>query len=67
MLKNGFKIEESEEGIELKKKFRYVDPEVLIENGILNLTEKSLDYKEALEKEKLNKDSFVKIKIVKNI
>ena len=67
MLKNGFKIEESEEGIELKKKFRYVDPEVLIENDILNLTKKSLDYKEALEKEKLNKDSFVKIKIVKNI
>jgi uncharacterized protein len=65
MLKNGFKIEESKEGIELKKKFRYIDPEVLTEKGITNLTKVSLEYKEALEKEKTNKDSFVKINIIK--
>lgn len=65
MLKNGFGIEESEEGIELKKKFRYIDPEILIDERVLNLTENSLDYRIALEKEKENKDSFVKIQIVK--
>ncbi len=65
MLKNGFKIEESDEGIELKKKFRYIDPEVLVGETISNLTEHSLDYKNLLEKEKTNKDSFVKISISK--
>lgn len=66
MLKNGFKIEESEEGIELKKKFRYIDPEVLIGETISNLTEHSPDYMDLLNKEKENKDSFVKIKIIKD-
>lgn len=66
LLKNGFKIEESFEGIELKKKFRYIDPEVLINGYIVNLTESSSDYKNSLEKEKENKDSFVKIKIIRN-
>jgi uncharacterized protein len=63
MLKNGFEIKEDNEGIELKKKFRYIDPEVLTEEGIINLTKISLEYKDALEKEKANKDSFVKISI----
>lgn len=62
LLKSGFKIEVSEEGIELKKKFRYVDPEVLTPKGVTHLTKISPDYKKALEKEKANKDSFVKIK-----
>jgi hypothetical protein len=66
MLKNGFKTEESDEGVELKKKFRYIDPEVLIEETISNLTEHSLDYKNLLEKEKENKDSFVRIKIIRS-
>lgn len=66
MLKNGFKIEESKEGIELKKKFRYIDPEVLTEEGtIINLTKISLEYRNKLEKEKANKNSFIKIKITK--
>lgn len=65
MLKNGFKIEESEEGIELKKKFRFVDPGVLTEKGIISLTSLSSEYKTKLEKEKANKDSFVKINIIK--
>lgn len=64
-LRNGFRIEESKEGIELKKKFRYIDPEVLTEEGITSLTKISLGYKEALEKEKANKESFVKINITK--
>ena len=65
MLRNGFKIEESKEGIELKKKFRYIDPEVLTNEGIIKLTKISLDYNEQLAKEKANKDSFVEIKISK--
>jgi uncharacterized protein len=65
MLKNGFKIEESEGGIELKKKFRYIDPEVLTNEGIVNLTKISSGYNHELEKEKAKKDSFVRIKISK--
>jgi uncharacterized protein len=65
MLKKGFKIEESKEGIELKNKFRYIDPEVLTNEGIINLTKISPEYKRELEKEKSNKNSSVKIKIIK--
>ena len=67
MLKNWFKVEESIEGIELKEKFRYIDPEVLTNEGIVNLTKISPEYKKELEKEKARKDSLAKIKISKLI
>jgi HD superfamily phosphohydrolase len=63
MLKNGFRIKESKDGIELKKKFRYVNPEVLANGGVVKLTEISEKYRNAVEKEKANKDVIVRVKI----
>lgn len=64
LLKNGFKIKESCKGIELKKKFRYIDSEVLIKTKIKKLSEISSDYKKILEKEKNKSDNYSKIKIL---
>ncbi len=55
LLKKGFKIHESDsEGILLKKKFRYIDPEILFEEGVACLSEISEDYKFMLDEEKKN-------------
>lgn len=63
LLEKGFEIEEVEEGIELKKKFRYIDPEILVGNSIRNLSEVSPHYKSFLEEEKKNSNNYPKIKI----
>jgi len=55
LLKNGLIIEEvSYGGFVIKKKFRYVDPEVLNEGRILRLSEIFEDYKNVLNEEKRN-------------
>lgn len=64
-LKEGFNMEESDdsESVLLKKKFRYVDPEVLINEGINNLSCISTKYNNFLDKEINNSKKIVSIKI----
>ncbi len=52
LLKNGFNIRESPEGIFLKKKFRYINPQVLFKGNLVPLYEISDKYKKELEFEK---------------
>ncbi len=55
LLKNRLSIEESgNKGILLKKKFRYIDPEVLFNGEILRVSELSKEYALVLENEKKN-------------
>jgi HD superfamily phosphohydrolase/8-oxo-dGTP pyrophosphatase MutT (NUDIX family) len=55
LLKEGLIVKEvSEGGILLKKKFRYVDPEVLTEQGIKPLSELSEEFSQRLSHEKIN-------------
>lgn len=55
LLKNRLSIEESgNKGILLKKKFRYIDPEVLFNREILRVSELSKEYALVLENEKKN-------------
>ncbi len=64
-LRNGFKIKivDKNNGIQLKKKFRSIDPEVLVNNKIIKLSEISEEYKHLLksETEKAKTDVFVEI------
>ena len=65
ILKNGFKIREVPEGgIVLKKKFRHVDPEVLVRNEIVPLSSISEEYKTLLDKEKANSKKEVRVEII---
>lgn len=67
-LKEGFSIREKnsdEKGIQLKKKFRYVDPEVLINEELNNLSDVSVRYKELMEKEKEDSKKVINIEISK--
>jgi len=43
-------LEESRKGLILPKKFRYIDPEVLVDNQMISLSELSPDYKEVIQK-----------------
>jgi uncharacterized protein len=53
LLKNEINIEfVSKGGIEFKKKFRYIDPEILIDGSVKKLSEISEEYKGILEIEK---------------
>jgi hypothetical protein len=67
LLKEGFKIEETgdKEGIELRKKFRYIDPEVLVNGRIMRLSEISASYKKFIDDEKRDSEYNIKIKIKK--
>lgn len=64
LLRNGLVIKEveGEKGILLEKKFRYVDPEVLMDCGIKKLSEISEGYSGKLEREKQN--SKIKRRII---
>jgi HD superfamily phosphohydrolase len=64
LLKKGFEIVESSQGIELKKKFRHIDPEVLNGNSFPPLSKLSKDYFDFIEKEKLNLKSSKKVMIL---
>jgi len=58
-------IKEDKAGILLRKKFRYVDPEVLINNQIKRLSEISKEYAERLEKEKLNSKKVKRVVVLR--
>src|SRR6056297_1532836 len=64
LLKKGFKIIEDKKGVELKKKFRYIDPEVTFNNHYKKLSELSKKYNDFIESEKenskLNKKVLIK-------
>ena len=64
LLRDRFFVKNSENGsgILLKKKFRYIDPEILFANKIRKLSEISSEYKEILEEEK--KVSTIEEKVV---
>ncbi|MFH1787198.1 MAG: HD domain-containing protein [archaeon] len=64
LLKNSLKVLEDEKGIELKKKFRYINPEVLIKNRIVPLTEISFDYRNFLKKTEKNSKNYKKVNII---
>jgi uncharacterized protein len=63
LLRNGFRANQSEDGILLLKKFRYVDPEVLLNDSVVSLSTVSNDYSELLRKEKENSNVKVKVDI----
>ena len=52
LLKNGFVLYESEEGVLLEKKHRYIDPEVLEKGSYLSLSDIDESYKKIIEDEK---------------
>lgn len=54
LLKNGFNVRESENGIVLLKKFRYVDPEISVNGNMRRLSEIDDDYRVFLEDERKN-------------
>ena len=64
LLGNGFKVVESNQGIELRKKFRYIDPEILCGGKIKLLSEISKDYFDFINEEKEKAGSFKKIIII---
>lgn len=64
-LKRPLKIKHSEKnGIEIKKKFRYIDPEVLVDNNIKKLSEISESYNSILKKEKIRSKINVFVEIM---
>jgi len=66
-LKNGFTIKESREngsGLELTKKFRYVDPEVFISGELKTLSSISKEYKTLIEKEKEHSKKVTRVDIL---
>ncbi len=64
LLKNGFSVIEDKNGIELKKKFRYVDPEIKINGSFVCLSEICENYKKTVEYEKERNKEVKKIKII---
>ena len=66
LLKKGFKVIPDENGILLKKKFRHIDPEVMVNGGYFPLSKLSKDYFELIELEKLRSKETNKIKIIPN-
>ena len=66
LLKKGFKVISDKNGILLKKKFRYVDPEVIVNGGYFPLSKLSKDYFELIELEKTRSKEINKIKIIPN-
>lgn len=65
LLKKGFLIEktDTEDFIELHKKFRYIDPEVLVDGKIRKLSDVSSGYRNLLKKKIENSKVVIKIKI----
>ena len=64
LLKNGFRAVEDSNGVIMKKKFRYIDPEVLVDGELKRFSEISEDYKKNLEKEREENSRELKIKIM---
>lgn len=66
LLKTNIKIKEVKGGIELKKKFRYIDPEISINGSIKKLSQLSRQYFDFLRSERENSQLVKKIKVVRN-
>ncbi len=64
LLRKGFIAEDVEEGIELKKKFRYVDPGISVNGSIKRLSEVSEEYRDFINLEKDKSKLVRKIKII---
>ncbi len=62
LLKKGFNIIEDKNGIELKKKFRYIDPEILVNGSFKRLSELSKNYFDFINLEKQNNQQIKKVK-----
>jgi HD superfamily phosphohydrolase len=66
LLKKGFKVILDEDGIELKKKFRYIDPEVIVNVSYSPLSSISKDYFNLIKFEKERSKEINKVKIIPN-
>jgi hypothetical protein len=66
LLKKGFTTEEDDGGIELKTKFRYIDPEVSLNGFYKKLSEISEDYLKIIKTEKKTSTIFKKVRIISN-
>jgi hypothetical protein len=66
LLKKGFKIIPDENGIELKKKLRYIDPEVLVNGKYYPLSKLSEDYSNLIEAEKRRNCEINKFRFIPN-
>lgn len=62
LLRKGFNIVEDKNGIELKKKFRYIDPEIALNGSFKKLSDLSKDYLDFFDLEKQNSKQIKKIK-----
>ncbi|MEK6941226.1 MAG: HD domain-containing protein [Nanoarchaeota archaeon] len=63
-LKGSLIINESKTGgILLKKKFRYIDPEVFIKGKLINLSHISAEYKNMIEEEKQSSNHLARVEI----
>lgn len=65
LLRRKLKFREDKEGILLRKKFRYIDPEVLMEGEVKKLSEISEEYRQRLEMEKQGAKDEKRIIILK--
>ena len=64
MLKEGFNLIYDKNGVELRTKFRYVDPEVAVNGFYKNLSSLSEEYSRILNLERGKSKSFKKVKII---
>ncbi len=62
LLKSNLKIIEDKKGIELKKKFRYIDPEISVNGSFKKLSDLSKDYFDFINLEKQNSKQIKKVK-----
>lgn len=62
LLEGDLKIIQDKNGIELKKKFRYIDPEISVNSSYKKLSELSDEYKELIKLEKEKSQEINKIK-----
>lgn len=66
LLKNGFNLENVEKGgVIIRKKFRWVDPFVFIDNSLIKFSDISGNYKDTLKKEKLDLENPPRVRILK--
>jgi uncharacterized protein len=64
MLKKGFELVEDKKGIELKTKFRYIDPEFSYNGSYKKLSEVSEKYLIFIETEKRNSNNYKKMRAI---
>ncbi|MEK6823691.1 MAG: HD domain-containing protein [Nanoarchaeota archaeon] len=65
LLKGDLKIIQDKNGIELKKKFRYIDPEISVNGSFKKLSDLSKDYLNFINFEKQNNQQIKKVKYFK--